>query len=116
MEGYYNARVRSTNFRPGDFVYRNNEASHAEDGGKLGPKWEGPYEVIEALGKGAYRNNLTLRLFPPRILVQHACYMTLHEFLLGHSLLGGVQHTATMAKGGPFRKICIDLIHPDERS
>nr|GEV63683.1 reverse transcriptase domain-containing protein [Tanacetum cinerariifolium] len=55
MEGYYNARVRSTNFRPRDFVYRNNEASHAEDGGKLEPKWEGPYELTEALGKGAYR-------------------------------------------------------------
>nr|GEV84940.1 hypothetical protein [Tanacetum cinerariifolium] len=55
MEGYYNARVRSTSFRPGDFVYRSKEASHAEDGGKLGPKWEGPYEVTEALGKGAYR-------------------------------------------------------------
>nr|GEV30727.1 reverse transcriptase domain-containing protein [Tanacetum cinerariifolium] len=45
VEGYYNARVRSTSFRLGDFVYRSNEASHAEDGGKLGPKWEGPYEV-----------------------------------------------------------------------
>ncbi|GKE26239.1 hypothetical protein Tco_1441623, partial [Tanacetum coccineum] len=22
---------------------------------KLGPKWEGPYEVTEALGKGAYK-------------------------------------------------------------
>nr|GEZ22735.1 reverse transcriptase domain-containing protein [Tanacetum cinerariifolium] len=55
MEGYYNVRVRSTSFRPRDFVYRNNEASHAEDRGKLGPKWEGPYEVTEALGKGAYR-------------------------------------------------------------
>nr|GEY23421.1 Pro-Pol polyprotein [Tanacetum cinerariifolium] len=55
MEGYYNARVQSTSFHPGDFVYRNNEASHAEDGGKLGPKWEGPYEVTEALGKGAYK-------------------------------------------------------------
>ncbi|GKD50103.1 hypothetical protein Tco_1279079 [Tanacetum coccineum] len=40
---------------PGDLVYRNNEVSHAEDGGKLGPKWEGPYEVTEALGKGAYK-------------------------------------------------------------
>nr|GEX25657.1 reverse transcriptase domain-containing protein [Tanacetum cinerariifolium] len=29
---------------PGDFVYRSNDASHAVDGGKLGPKWEGPYE------------------------------------------------------------------------
>nr|GEU82496.1 reverse transcriptase domain-containing protein [Tanacetum cinerariifolium] len=51
MEGYYNARVRSTNFRPGDFVYRSNEASQAKDGGKLEPKWEGPYEVTKALGK-----------------------------------------------------------------
>ncbi|GJU53089.1 reverse transcriptase domain-containing protein [Tanacetum coccineum] len=55
MEKYYNARVRSTSFRLGDLIYRNNEASHAEDGGKLGPKWDGPYEVTEALGKGAYK-------------------------------------------------------------
>ncbi|GJT91441.1 reverse transcriptase domain-containing protein, partial [Tanacetum coccineum] len=27
----------------------------AEDTGKLGPKWEGPYEVTDALGKGAYK-------------------------------------------------------------
>nr|GEV05344.1 reverse transcriptase domain-containing protein [Tanacetum cinerariifolium] len=45
MEKYYNARVRNTSFRPGDLVYRCNKASHAEEGGKLGPKWEGPYEV-----------------------------------------------------------------------
>ncbi|GJX44994.1 reverse transcriptase domain-containing protein, partial [Tanacetum coccineum] len=55
MEKYYNAKVRNTSFKPGDLVYRNNEASHAEDTGKLGPKWEGPYEVTEALGKGSYR-------------------------------------------------------------
>ncbi|GKB83076.1 reverse transcriptase domain-containing protein [Tanacetum coccineum] len=55
MIKYYNARVRGVAFRPGDFVYRSNEASHAMDGGKLGPKWEGPYEVTEALGDGAYR-------------------------------------------------------------
>ncbi|GKE26322.1 reverse transcriptase domain-containing protein [Tanacetum coccineum] len=55
MEKYYNARVRNTSFKPGDLVYRSNEASHAEDGGKLRPKWEGPYEVTEALGKGAYK-------------------------------------------------------------
>nr|GEW62745.1 reverse transcriptase domain-containing protein [Tanacetum cinerariifolium]GEW62750.1 reverse transcriptase domain-containing protein [Tanacetum cinerariifolium] len=42
-------------FKPGDLVYLNNEASYAKDGGKLGPKWEGPYEVTEALGKGAYK-------------------------------------------------------------
>nr|GEX95524.1 reverse transcriptase domain-containing protein [Tanacetum cinerariifolium] len=45
IEGYYNSRVRSTSFRPGDLVYRNNEASHMEGEGKLRPKWEGPYEV-----------------------------------------------------------------------
>ncbi|GJR30381.1 reverse transcriptase domain-containing protein [Tanacetum coccineum] len=55
MEKYYNTRVRNTSFKPGDLVYRNNEASRAEDTGKLGPKWEGPYEVTEALGKGSYR-------------------------------------------------------------
>ncbi|GJZ15698.1 hypothetical protein Tco_0551375 [Tanacetum coccineum] len=55
MEKYYNAKVCSTSFKPGDLVYRNNDVSHVEQGGKLGPKWEGPYEVTEALGKGAYK-------------------------------------------------------------
>ncbi|GJY71069.1 reverse transcriptase domain-containing protein [Tanacetum coccineum] len=55
MTKYYNARVRGVAFRPGDFVYRSNDASHAAAGGKLGPKWEGPYEVTEALGDGAYK-------------------------------------------------------------
>ncbi|GJW31608.1 reverse transcriptase domain-containing protein [Tanacetum coccineum] len=55
IEKYYNSKVRSTSFRPGDMVYRSNDASHAKDGGKLGPKWEGPYEVTESLGKGAYK-------------------------------------------------------------
>ncbi|GKF53973.1 hypothetical protein Tco_0160883 [Tanacetum coccineum] len=55
MEKNYNAKVHSTTFRPGDFVYRSNEASHAKKGGKLGPKWEGPYEVVEALEKRAYK-------------------------------------------------------------
>ncbi|GJT64211.1 reverse transcriptase domain-containing protein [Tanacetum coccineum] len=36
-------------------VYRNNDASRAGDTGKLGPKWEGSYEVTGALGKGAYK-------------------------------------------------------------
>nr|GEX49326.1 hypothetical protein [Tanacetum cinerariifolium] len=55
MTKYYNARVRSVTFRPGDFVYRSNDDSHAMDGGKLGPKWEGRYEVTKALGDGAYK-------------------------------------------------------------
>ncbi|GKF01023.1 hypothetical protein Tco_0027946, partial [Tanacetum coccineum] len=55
MTKYYNSRVCGVAFRPGDFVYRSNDASHVVAGGKLGPKWEGPYEVTEALGDGAYR-------------------------------------------------------------
>ncbi|GJY52493.1 reverse transcriptase domain-containing protein [Tanacetum coccineum] len=55
MERYYNSKVRSVSFKPGDLVYRNNKASRAKDTGKLGPEWEGPYEVTEALGKGAYK-------------------------------------------------------------
>ncbi|GJQ94086.1 reverse transcriptase domain-containing protein [Tanacetum coccineum] len=51
MEKYYNSRVRGTSFKPCDMVYRRNDVSHARDGGKLGPKWEGPYEVAESLGK-----------------------------------------------------------------
>ncbi|GJZ61443.1 reverse transcriptase domain-containing protein [Tanacetum coccineum] len=48
MTKYYNARFRGVTFRPGDFVYCSNEASYAMDGGKLGPKSEGPYEVTES--------------------------------------------------------------------
>ncbi|GJR95458.1 reverse transcriptase domain-containing protein [Tanacetum coccineum] len=55
MEKYYNSKVCGTSFKPGDMVYHNNDASHATDEGKLGPKWEGPYEVTKALGKGAYK-------------------------------------------------------------
>nr|GEU30922.1 reverse transcriptase domain-containing protein [Tanacetum cinerariifolium] len=55
MMKYYNARVRGVAFKPGDFVYRSNDASHVVAKGKLGPKWEGPYEVTDALGNGAYK-------------------------------------------------------------
>nr|GEX29009.1 reverse transcriptase domain-containing protein [Tanacetum cinerariifolium] len=55
MMKYYNSRVRGVAFKPGDFFYRSNDASHAVAGGKLGPKWEGPYEVTDALGNGAYK-------------------------------------------------------------
>nr|GEW63468.1 reverse transcriptase domain-containing protein [Tanacetum cinerariifolium] len=55
MEKYHKSKVQNTSFKLEDLVYRNNDASQAEDMGKLGPKWEGPYEVTEALGKGAYK-------------------------------------------------------------
>nr|GEX14645.1 hypothetical protein [Tanacetum cinerariifolium] len=55
MEKYYNVRVRNTSLKPGDLIYQNNEASNEKDEGKLGPKWEGPFAVTEALEKGAYK-------------------------------------------------------------
>ncbi|GJV11396.1 hypothetical protein Tco_1352937 [Tanacetum coccineum] len=66
MEKYYNARVRGVTFRLGDFVYRSNDASHAVGGGKLGLKWEGPYEVTEALGDGAFKLRSTDGTVLPR--------------------------------------------------
>ncbi|GJW80517.1 reverse transcriptase domain-containing protein [Tanacetum coccineum] len=38
MEKYYNLKVRSTSFKPGDLVYHRNDASYAKEGGKLGLK------------------------------------------------------------------------------
>nr|GEY91807.1 reverse transcriptase domain-containing protein [Tanacetum cinerariifolium] len=66
MMKYYNSRVRGVAFKPGDFVYHSNDASHAVAGGKLGPKWEGPYEVTDALGNGAYKLRSTDRTMLPR--------------------------------------------------
>nr|GEZ51717.1 reverse transcriptase domain-containing protein [Tanacetum cinerariifolium] len=66
MMKYYNARVRGVAFKLGDFVYRSNDASHAVAGGKLGPKWEGPYEVTDVLGNGAYKLRSTEGTVLPR--------------------------------------------------
>ncbi|GJY42015.1 reverse transcriptase domain-containing protein [Tanacetum coccineum] len=55
MEQYYNKRVRPAGFRPGEFVYRRNEASRIENEEKLGPNWEGPYRVTEAFENSSYK-------------------------------------------------------------
>ncbi|GJR84150.1 reverse transcriptase domain-containing protein [Tanacetum coccineum] len=55
MTRYYNTRVHGVTFKLRDYVYRSYKASHAMDEGKLGPKWEGPYEVTEVLVDGAYK-------------------------------------------------------------
>ncbi|XP_027063199.2 uncharacterized protein [Coffea arabica] len=49
---YYNTRVRHRRFQPGDLVLRKNSVSRAEPQGKLCPKWEGPYRVVESNLKG----------------------------------------------------------------
>ncbi|KAI3807982.1 hypothetical protein L1987_23922 [Smallanthus sonchifolius] len=50
-------RVRHESFKVGDLVLRNNDASRKEDTGKLGPKWEGPYQIAEAHIGGSYKLN-----------------------------------------------------------
>ncbi|KAI3825920.1 hypothetical protein L1987_07661 [Smallanthus sonchifolius] len=55
VEKYYNGRVKNRSFKTGEWVLRDNEASLQEDTGKLGPKWEGPYQVIEANTRGSYK-------------------------------------------------------------
>ncbi|XP_076898908.1 uncharacterized protein LOC143552623 [Bidens hawaiensis] len=54
LEKYYDTRMKICEFHKRDYVFRNNEASNAELPGKLAPTWEGPYEVDEILGNGAY--------------------------------------------------------------
>ncbi|KAK9078867.1 hypothetical protein SSX86_002925 [Deinandra increscens subsp. villosa] len=54
LSKYYNKRVKSCVFYPGDYVLRDNDASRAKPTGKLAPRWEGPYVIKEVLGKGAY--------------------------------------------------------------
>lgn len=50
---YFNSRVRSRKIKVGDLVLRRAEvAVHAP--GKLGVVWEGTFEVIRQVRKGAY--------------------------------------------------------------
>ncbi|GKA70692.1 reverse transcriptase domain-containing protein [Tanacetum coccineum] len=55
VEKYYNQQVHQKQFKVGECVLRKNELSKAENTGKLRPKWEGPYEVVETYGTGAYK-------------------------------------------------------------
>ncbi|GKA96209.1 reverse transcriptase domain-containing protein [Tanacetum coccineum] len=80
MEKYYNSKVCSTSFKPGYLVYRSNNASRTKEVGKLGLKWEGPYEITEALGKGAFKLRYRDGKQLPRIWNVHnlkKCYV--HE-------------------------------------
>ncbi|XP_071694907.1 uncharacterized protein [Rutidosis leptorrhynchoides] len=52
---YYNKRVRALSFDVGKWVLRNNDASRAEKLGKLGPNWEGPYQVVAIDAAGSYK-------------------------------------------------------------
>ncbi|XP_071739687.1 uncharacterized protein [Rutidosis leptorrhynchoides] len=54
MAKYYNKRVRYVQFKEGDLMLRDNEASRQEKQGKLRPRWEGPYKVVKAHPNGSY--------------------------------------------------------------
>nr|GEW52903.1 reverse transcriptase domain-containing protein [Tanacetum cinerariifolium] len=82
MTKYYNARVRGVTFSPSDFVYRNNDASHAVEGEKLGPKWEGPYEMVDGVGRNYPGSNGKIDIvFLEVILATKEIY----EHCLGHT-------------------------------
>ena len=53
VEGRYNSKVTSRQFRNGGLVMR--KAHQYEMQNKLSPKWTGPFRITEALGNGAYR-------------------------------------------------------------
>ncbi|GKB28276.1 reverse transcriptase domain-containing protein [Tanacetum coccineum] len=55
VEQYYNKKVHPMSFKVGEYVYRKNKASRVENLGKLGPKREGPYLVVEAYQNGSYK-------------------------------------------------------------
>ncbi|XP_071708710.1 uncharacterized protein [Rutidosis leptorrhynchoides] len=52
---YYNKRMRALSFDIGEWVLRNNDASRAEKLGKLGPNWEGPYQVVAINAACSYK-------------------------------------------------------------
>ena len=45
---YHNAKVRNTQYQPGDLVLRKNSVSRAHRSNKLDPNWVGLYKVLEA--------------------------------------------------------------------
>ncbi|XP_071740036.1 uncharacterized protein [Rutidosis leptorrhynchoides] len=53
---YYNKKVRALAFDVGEWVLQNNEASRAEKLEKLGPNWEGPYQIVEINVAGSYKH------------------------------------------------------------
>lgn len=53
---YFNKKVRHKTFRQGDRVLKRVvENTKDNKTGKFNPIWEGPYEIVEVFGKGAYK-------------------------------------------------------------
>ena len=55
MARYYNRKVKVRKFNIGDLILRKvSQVTKDPSQGKLGPAWEGPYEVICHSRKGSY--------------------------------------------------------------
>ncbi|XP_071687614.1 uncharacterized protein [Rutidosis leptorrhynchoides] len=62
---YYNKKVRALAFDVGEWVLCNNEANRAENVGKLGPNWAGPYQIIAINTIGSYKlGDIAGRIIP----------------------------------------------------
>ena len=54
MQKYYNQRVKLRRFNPNDMVLRKvSQTTRDPAQGKLGPTWEGPYEVVRYSRRGS---------------------------------------------------------------
>ncbi|XP_074350622.1 uncharacterized protein LOC141689966 [Apium graveolens] len=52
---HYDSNIKKRSFGVGDLVLRELAASMPTKQGKLQPKWEGPYKVIEVVRPGTYK-------------------------------------------------------------
>ncbi|KAL5835807.1 hypothetical protein ACOSQ3_015358 [Xanthoceras sorbifolium] len=53
---HYNRNIRLKSFRVGDWVLRRVfQNTKEKEAGKLGPTWEGPYQITNVFGHGAYK-------------------------------------------------------------
>ncbi|CAH9109579.1 unnamed protein product [Cuscuta europaea] len=55
VKGYIDAKVRTREFQVGDYVLRRREASQPTEGGKMAPKFEGPYIIATIIKPGTYK-------------------------------------------------------------
>ena len=56
VAGYHNKHIRPRQFKVGDLVLKRADIGKSSSGiGKLGPNWEGPYQITETTTKGTYR-------------------------------------------------------------
>lgn len=78
LEAEYNRKAKVCEFKENEYVFRNNHASRADKGGKLGFNWEGPYLIHEVKGGEAYSLKQLDGMFIPRtwnVVDLRKCYM-----------------------------------------